>query len=255
MTGALGLVFYFCFAVSLNLALAHYREASGSLIEEAGKEVMSRVLNTPLALRDLKSWLFFAVGAAFSAAALVDGLYFGDPYPGYDKVEDRLEGAHGAYIERKGELIQHLDEIKTEASEIFQEANRDLSVRRSEHDAILESRSRLLKMFDDHQSQLERAANALLGVYREANIAARSTKQPKRFTQAYKLDRYSADQEITTSSARDDLRKSIAESQAILLAHVEEIQQEFELAVAGYQQIDDWNFEEQTVYPKEAKAA
>ena len=70
LVGLLSLVFYVCFALSLNLALAHYREIAGTLSEEAGREVITRILSDPLALADLKSWLFFGLGFTFSAIAL-----------------------------------------------------------------------------------------------------------------------------------------------------------------------------------------
>lgn len=237
--GAFSLVSYVLLIFVLNLALAHYREVSGTIAADAGQQVMERILTAPLALSDLKSWLFFMIGVVFSGISFGDGVLFGDPYPGYGLIEERLKAAHETYSRRKSALIQQLQEIRDEASETLQDARHDLSVRRSEHDAILESRARMISLFNEHQDQLERAANALLSKYREANRAARATAVPRRFRQAYKLSRYKPEQEPLRPSARDDLRREIEDNRALLVRQVETIQQEFESAVARYHQIDD----------------
>ena len=169
--GLFALLCFLVLAVLLNLALAHYREVSGSLVSDAGREVLLRLQTTPLAVTDVKSWLLFGLGVLCSLIAFGDSFLIFDPYPGYAPLEKRRAGAHDAYIRRKNDLIERLLEIRDEAIEILEEANRDLSIRRSEHDAILESRARLVRLFAAHQSHLDRAANALLSVYREAEQA------------------------------------------------------------------------------------
>ncbi len=239
LVGLTSVLLYLAFAIGLNLALAHYREVAGSFVEDAGRQVVARIVVHPLGLADLKSWLFFAIGFAFSAIAFGDGVSFGDPYPGYGELERRLAQSHQIYIDRKGELIGVLEDIRDEASDVLEEANRDLSVRRGEHDTILEHRARLVRLFLAHQDQLERAANALLGLYREANVRARTAPPPARFGEAYKLPRIPVDQELVSNTIREDLRDSIAFSQELLAKHVEAIHAEFEKAVTGYHQIDD----------------
>src|SRR5260370_4031929 len=129
--------------LTLNLALGHCGEAAGSLVSDAGHEVLVRLWMTPLAIMDVKSWLFFGVGILCSLIAFADAFLIFDPYPGYAPLEKRRIDAHGAYIRQKNDLIAQLLEIRDDAIEILEEANRDLSLRRGEHDAILESRPRL----------------------------------------------------------------------------------------------------------------
>ena len=45
--GLLSLLCYVALALGLNLALAHYREASGSLVSDAGREVLLRLQASP----------------------------------------------------------------------------------------------------------------------------------------------------------------------------------------------------------------
>ena len=55
-------------------------------------------------------------------------------------------------------------------------------------------------------------------------------------------------------SAREDLRRSIAESQGVLVGQIEAIHAEFERAFASYREIDNF-VEEKTVVTANAKAA
>src|SRR6202166_2541831 len=59
--GLLALIAYVALAVSLNLALAHYREVAASLVADAGHEVLMRLQRNPLGISDVKSWLFFGL--------------------------------------------------------------------------------------------------------------------------------------------------------------------------------------------------
>jgi hypothetical protein len=239
MFGLLSLVGYLVLAIGLNLTLAHYREAAGSLVSDAGHEVLVRLRTAPLGIADVKSWLFFGIGLLCSLIAFGDSYLIFDPYPGYGLLEKRRASAYEAYIRRKNELIATLLEIRDEAVEILEDANRDLAIRRSEHDAILEGRSRVIRLFEAHQTHLDRTANALLSTYREANIRSRATPPPARFAVPYALEKIPVDQDAMPVSARDDLRRSIAESQAVLVEQVRAIHDEFERAFASYREIDD----------------
>lgn len=254
LLGLLWVLGYVALAVAINLALAHYREVMGAQISDAGREVLVRLHDAPLAIADIKSWLLFGIGLLCSFIAFGDSYLIFDPYPGYGVLEKRRAAAYEAYIRRKNELIAMLLEIRNEAIEILEEANRDLSVRRSEYDAILESRARLIRLFDTHQSHLDRTVNALLSGYREANIRARKTPPPPRFALPYSLDKIPVEPETESRSARDDVRRSVAEAQAILVDQVRMIHDEFQRAFASYREIDDL-VEEKTVERSDTQAA
>ncbi len=252
--GLVSLLLYVAIAVALNLTLAHYREAAGSVVSDAGHEVLVRLRTDPLGIADVKSWLFFGIGILCSLVAFGDSYLIFDPYPGYGMLEKRRASAYEAYIRRKNELINALLAIRDEAIEILEEANRDLSVRRSEYDAIVESRARLVRLFDAHQTHLDRTANALLSTYREANKRSRITPPPHRFAVPYALEKVPTEPELRPVLARDDLRRSIEDSQAVLVEQVRAIHDEFERAFASYREIDDL-VEEKAVARSNAKAA
>jgi hypothetical protein len=106
--GLLSVVAWIGFAAALNLALAHYREVSGVLYDDAGAQVISRLFNAPLGLTDIKTWLFCAIGLVWSAIAFAEGITFTDPFPGYAKLELRVVAAHETYAATLGNLIEDL---------------------------------------------------------------------------------------------------------------------------------------------------
>jgi len=103
--GLLSLLTWIAFAVLLNLALAHYREVSGALYDDAGAQVITRLWQTPAGLTDIQSWLFFGIGLVWSALALIEGIFYTDPFPGYAGLEHRVRKSHEDYINCKDELI------------------------------------------------------------------------------------------------------------------------------------------------------
>ncbi|ANY85507.1 hypothetical protein BB934_45650 (plasmid) [Microvirga ossetica] len=240
LIGLLSLAFYLCFAIGLNLSLAHFREISGALNEDASREVITRMLENPLGLTDLKSWIFFAIGLTFSAIAFGDAFLIYDPYPGFGSLYQRVEKEHETYRATKDALIKELKAIRDEAIETMEEAGRDLSKRRGAYDSFMQGRERLNQLFIGYQDHLDRTVNTLLAMYREANSKARTDgKVPERFRKRYDMKRLPIPKEQGLAMARDDLRRSIVEAQELLNMQVAAIHTEFSDAVSSYDKIDD----------------
>jgi hypothetical protein len=201
--------------------------------------VLHRLLTAPYALTDINSWLLFALGFVFSLIAMADGLMFFDPYMGYAALDRRWIEATRRFADTRGELIERLRDIRQDATEVMNDAARDLSVRRSEYDSLLQGRARLAQRFDQHQNQIEQTGRALLEIYREANRKARSTPAPAYFTRPYGMERISHAGGEPSASAREDLRAMIAETQELLSRQVMAIHEAFEQAMRTYREIDE----------------
>ncbi|WP_413992421.1 hypothetical protein ACMDCR_10190 [Labrys okinawensis] len=237
--GFISVLFYLVFSFCLNLALAHYREVSGTILEGAGAEVVRRLASRPFELQELNSWILFALGLLFSLIALIDSLTFSDSYPGYSDVQRRLEAAREDYRRTKADLGDTLREVRDEYQERMEEISRDLSVRRSEYEAIVANRSRMIKLFVQHQEHLERAANVLLGIYREANKASRPSKTPKRFDSTFSLPRIQIDAHADGEWSARELRSRIGEIHSLLISEVKEIHAYYQATMDEYRQLDD----------------
>jgi hypothetical protein len=239
LLGFLGLVAYLAFAVVLNLTLAHLREVPPTLGHDVGNDVMMKLLQSPLALDDVNSWILFGIGFAFSLIAMTDGLLFTDPYFGYGSLERRCIEARTQYTDRKTELIQTLREIRDAASEAMNEAAHDLTVRRGEFDSILQHRVQLAQNFAEHQNHIERTGRTLLAVYREANRRTRTAPAPGYFAKPFNLERIIHLGNEPDELARKRLGQSIIDSQEVLKSQVQAIHEAFGEAVRSYREIDD----------------
>ncbi|WP_426433992.1 hypothetical protein [Bradyrhizobium genosp. P] len=241
LIGSLSFLAYITFAVALNLTLSNLREIPPdvSVSGNVGQEVLHRMLTTPYALTDINSWVFFSIGLIFSLIAMADGLLFSDPYIGYAGLERRWIEATRQFSDARSELIERLRDIREDATETMNEAARDLSVRRSEFDSLLQGRARLAQRFSQHQNQIEQACRALLEIYREANRRARSSPAPDYFAKAYTMERISYTGAEPESGARENLRQMIAETQELLSRQIKAIHDAFDNAVRTYREIDE----------------
>ena len=241
LIGLLSFLAYLAFATALNLTLSHLREIPPAVAvsDNVGQEVLHRLLTAPYGLTDINSWILFTIGFIFSLIAMADGLLFFDPYIGYAGLERRWVDATRQFATTRSELIERLRDIREDATETMNEAARDLSVRRSEYDALLQGRARLAQRFDHHQNQIEQTCRALLEIYREANRKARSTPAPDYFTKAYAVPRISYTGGEPDTSARDNLRQMIADTQELLNQQIKAIHEAFDSAVRTYREIDE----------------
>lgn len=241
LVGLLSFLAYMAFAGALNLTLSHLREIppAVSVTDNVGQEVLHRLLTAPYALTDVNSWILFSIGFIFSLIAMADGLLFFDPYMGYSGLERRWIEATKQFADARSELIERLRDIREDATEAMNEAARDLSVRRSEYDSLLQGRGRLAQRFSQHQNQIEQACRALLEIYREANRRARATPAPDYFAKTYAMDRIIYAATEPDSSARESLRRMIAETQELLNQQIRAIHEAFGGAVRTYREIDE----------------
>jgi hypothetical protein len=237
--GLIGLAAYLACMVGINIALAHYREVAGVLFEGAGEAVMQRLMQDPLGIQDFRSWLLFGLGVLFSIIAVLDGLSLRDPYPGYQRIDKALRTAREKYADMRRAAIEELGEVRKDYEELLTTARSDLGKQKVEHDAIVSHRSRMLSLFDEHQTQLEKATNALLRDYRDANVAKRNTPAPARFGEAYTLQRITVTISKEGEWNSSDLKASISEAQAEVDSIFIALGREFDGALEAYRKLDD----------------
>jgi hypothetical protein len=236
--GLIGVLVFLAWTFALNLGLAHYREAGASLMQGAGVEVMQRLYTRPLILDDFESWVLFALGALFSIIALIDGASLSDRYPEFQGVSDGVRTARSKYADMRRTRIQDLLDVRQDYQDTVSGLRSDLSKRRTEHEAIVAHRARQLTLFAEHQSQLEKAANALLSLYRDADIAARTTPAPARFAEAYQLPRIAVTINREHEWNSDELQARIAGAQGDLEKVMATLGEQFDQGLKDYRELD-----------------
>lgn len=239
MIGFLSIIAWLALAVVLNLAMAHYREISATAVENVGFLVRQRLVADPFGLADIDSFVLFAGGILFSIGALLDGLFMTDPYPGYAGTYQRYVHAREDYASEREDRVESLKLIRDDHNEKIEGIIQGLSKRRRECAAIIDARTRLTKLFDEHQKHLESVGRKLLAIYREQNKAARSEGEPKHFKSMYKLERRRVVIDTSADWTDKDLSERIQTAQTELSAQMKKISKAFEDAVTAYHELDN----------------
>ncbi|MGR9156221.1 hypothetical protein [Rhizobium leguminosarum] len=229
---------YGTIAGAINLGLAHFRETAAVNWDAAQTEVVQRMINDTFGLTEMKSWVLLGLGLIFSFVAFLDAASMSDPYHGFANLQRRVNAARERYIARKQELIDLLRDTRDDHNKKVEGIVRDLSDRRQEAQAIIAGRTRLAALFAEHQNLLERTANSLLTVYREANRKARTTPEPKYFLTPYKMERLNAVHQFTVEFNDNEVAHSIKEAQSSLSDQMDRIGAAFGEAVARYHNLD-----------------
>lgn len=242
--GFVSLLGFFLWTAALNLGLAHYREVAGAreptaeFAAQASDRVMERLQTAPFELNQFESWLLFAIGVLFALVALIDGLSLVDKYPGYRKASETARKAQEDYASERRAKIQDLSDKRQDYQDAVSQLRIDISKRRTEHSSIMGHRLKMLNLFQEHQTQLEKAGNQLLRTFRDANVAARSTPPPAYFDQPFKLEKISVTIDGMNEITADALQLKIDEAQAHLQMVMVEVTEEFELALKRYRELD-----------------
>jgi len=229
LIGAMAVAAWLCFAVLLNLALAHYREVAGTLASDGGLQVVARIKEAPFALNEIQSWVLLGIGLLFAVAAFVDSLLLFDPYWGYGGIEKRLRQARLRYQHLHADLVNELRAIYEDYSKKLELIGQDLAARLGELGRVVEARQRRIEMFNAHQDQLETAANTLLSIYRQAR---RLPMEP------YTLIPVKVSALNPDARQREEIETLVRDAQGVLLRQTESLQAEFEQGLARYDQID-----------------
>ena len=238
--GILSILVFFAFSIVLNLALAHYREVSGALMDSASLEIVKRISTNPLGIQDVKSWLFFGIGVLTSLLAVIDVISLDDKYPGYGKLSRRLEKARQSYIDEKNMLADQLRDIRSTATTTLEDVSRDLGIRRNEYEEILKQRPRLIGQYRRHCDHLEQLTNSLLAEYRSANTKNRTDSPPKHFAiHKYTIDTSQIEDSSHHLSRLAQTNEAIAAAQSDLKGQLAAIHQSYEAAAEEYFQLDN----------------
>ena len=236
MIGVVAFIFWLGFTFALNLALAHYREVakalsdSQALLEDPGRQVIARLRDFPFVLNDIESWALFGLGLLFAVAAFVDSLLLFDPYFGYGGIEKRLRKARARYQNLKAALVDDLKEIYSDFSGKLAEIGEDLSKRLGEYDRIISAKKSKVDQFNAKQTQLEMAANSILGMYRSARGLPTD--------EAYTLARINVNADNPDKKKREEIERIVSDAQSVLRTQADLLLKEFQDGLARYDQID-----------------
>lgn len=239
LIGLIGVCAWLAVVTGINLGLAHYREIAATIMDGAGALVLESIINDPLALKDLESWILFSIGSLFATITLVDILTFSDVFPGYTKLQLKWDDHQEEYKEEFEHSMSDLEEIKENYYETLRKIGDDLSARQRELDKILAGRNKLSSLYASHHEQLQRSASALFSIYYEANKASRTEPVPERFNKGYLVSKMTLSSQGTYEPREaQNIKKRIKDAKDFLDQQMEKVHEEVSNGIEKYNNLD-----------------
>jgi len=228
-----GLIFvlsWLAFAATMNLGVAHFRDGleAGTPWREAAEAAVPNLLQHPLGLASIESWLLVGIGLLISTLAFRKGWHTDDPYPGYGRVERALEDARNSYAEALDTTLETLAGQRDDAITELRDASEQVRQGIAEAIDTLFGHSTLGAHLRSFLDQCDVKVAHLLAVYRDANRSARTSAAPKSFDKSYKFPTFKA--APVDTSRRENAEVEAAKVTASVEAAVRDIFDQFEAA-------------------------
>jgi hypothetical protein len=221
--------------IAVGLGIAHYRDSLTAEAADAAKTALQTLRASPFELRDAFSWALFGISIAFGLAALFDGLYSDDPYPGYGAIARRAQAAiddHEDELATMRSILEELkdDELKT-LDRTLQESQAAVAVLQSLIEDKKAAGSRLSTALRDADNSLA----ALLSKFRTENELHRGdVPRPEHFDSMPRLlaiqqpDFDTAGDEAALKQQSELVQSLLAEAQQVRARIQESFNQQFD---------------------------
>ena len=229
LIGLIGILAWICVVFFINLGLAHYREVAATIFEGAGADVLQRILANPFDLKEIKSWMLFAIGTLFATFTLVDVISFSDIYPGYTKRQTKWDEEEEEYKEAFILYTETFDDIKEEYIETLKEIGKAISIRERALDSIISSSGRLNNLYLFHIQHLQRISDLLFSRYYESNRATRTEREPVRFNERFIIEK--SELEFDFLAKTNQIKQSISNAKEFLDEQIQQVLDEHKKAI------------------------
>lgn len=172
--GLIALAGTLCITAFNALAIGHLRNAILLESQSPTQDALQTLLMNPMGFNDLMAWVLFLVTIGFGIAALTDGLFIDDLYPGYGNISRRTKAAVDEFEEEFEEVRAELEETKQENMEALDaeivKANQ-LLIRFSQQ---LEDKKAIYKSWTQRLNDTEVVLYATLRAFRSENAKHRN---------------------------------------------------------------------------------
>lgn len=203
--GAIIIIGWLALAGTINLSLAHFRDAieTHDSWSAAASVAVSQFTEAPLILTQVESWLLFVWGCLVALFAFLKfAVFSGEPYPGYGRIFHAYESALDDYTSMLEDALGSLREKRDEVIDELKDANR--LVREQIGDAVdaLHGQQLMRSHLAAFLQQCDLKTNALLKIYRDENRATRKSDAPEHFDAAFSFAPF-ADSELDDQHRKD----------------------------------------------------
>lgn len=186
--GVAGCLLTAAWLLGLNLAVAHWRDASGAVMTpDAASAAFAAAVAQPFHLRSFQSWGLFLIGGFAGAVAIWEGWNWRDPHPGYGRRAGESEAAVAAFRAQRDYAMERLRGEADAGANRLMEARRTAETSIAQRPGLAHTAAGLAEDLALYAGHVQRACDELATRYREANRRARATPAPAHFDEPLAL--------------------------------------------------------------------
>lgn len=187
--GLAGFALASAWVFTLNLTVAHWRDAlGGALASDAGRLVVDRITTAPFDLNSIESWMLFSIGCMAGLMGMVDAVIWHDPHPGYTTRTVARNIARDEFLDAREDAVEEIGKLSDDALASLTQAQRAAELGAARRPEIGQRIEALNEDLDRYRLSLQAAADTLIARYRETNARVRSTEPPARFDEPIRLN-------------------------------------------------------------------
>lgn len=183
LMGLIGTILFGTLALIGNLFVGHYRDAMSIDPDNGARVAVQQFWNGPFALQDFNSWVLVALGLIVFSLALYKGYTWDDTYPGFGRVDRRVQNFKDELLATKTELIDSIHEIYEEhvsnANGYFKKMQKD----KQQLEILFSSMKNDFVLYRNYLSNLKNAYQYLITLYRQTNKKERTSPPPTYFAE------------------------------------------------------------------------
>jgi hypothetical protein len=243
--GNLSIIVISIWFLFVNFFTAHYREEVILNNNVPLTEIFQKILENPMAINDIKSFMLLILGFAFGIAAVGYGYKSDDPYPGFGKVQRFQDETmrtfakdHWIYFEECTEQKNHL--IR-EIRNLYQE----MRLKFKSISKMLDLFTTLDERYNIQVNKINSECKQAIMHYRDENERSRSDRAPKYFEKKFNLPETSElninikDQDKMVNSLKIKIT-NIEKDQRQIVKHIES---SYEDAISKVKDLVDYQSE------------
>lgn len=171
--GSLSLMLAVLFLCTMALSIAHIREAMTLGLDNPTQAAWTIMQQSLLNFKDLMSWFLMMLTIGFGVAAVVDGLFIDDIFPGYGKIHRRAESAKEEFESEFEEIRLELEDLKQEKLDFIDQQVDTCNELLFATQKLIETKQGIIKRFEDALGDTEVVLYATIRKFRFENEIVR----------------------------------------------------------------------------------
>ena len=171
--GGISLLVAGLFLGGMALSIAHIREAMAVGVDNPTQAAWNMMQSGLWSFKDLTSWFLIMLTLGFGIAAVVDGVYVDDIYPGYGSIFRRTESAKEEFESEFEEIRYELEELKQEKLDFIDQQLNSCNELLFSVQNLLETKKSVLKKYQDKLNDSEVVLFATIRKFRFENEIVR----------------------------------------------------------------------------------